>query len=357
MIIHRYIIVEILKPAAAIITVLLAVFISYSAATYLADAVAGALPPGTVGLLIGLRIGMALEVLLPTTLYLSIIIAIGRLYRDFEMTALASCGISYWGIIKPVLLLAIPVAIIASGSSLYMRPEAYKHIYRLKAKAKNAFEIAHLEPDQFFEIESEKYTFFAEEIDTKRKSAHKVFLRAKQGNTLQLIRAEEMTQNYHQAADYPIIVFRKGAMVELPFSGEGKGEITYFEKARYPIISASSLKQRYRRKAATTAHLLRSKLLEDKAELQWRLSTPINTILLALLAMPLSRINPRKGKYSKIGVAISIFAIFYQLYVVAKTQVENGSVNPVIGIWWVPILIMALVIFLIWRSGEISFRR
>ena len=77
MILKRYIIMEILKPTAAILFVLVIIFASYTAVTYLSEAVAGSLAPGTVGLLILLRIGMALEVLLPTTFYLSIIIALG----------------------------------------------------------------------------------------------------------------------------------------------------------------------------------------------------------------------------------------------------------------------------------------
>jgi len=78
-ILQRYIIVEILKPAAAILIVLVSILASYSAITYLAQAVAGSLPPSTVGLLILLRIGMSLEVLLPTNFNLYIFIDLVRI--------------------------------------------------------------------------------------------------------------------------------------------------------------------------------------------------------------------------------------------------------------------------------------
>jgi lipopolysaccharide export system permease protein len=86
------------------------------------------------------------------------------------------------------------------------------------------------------------------------------------------------------------------------------------------------------------------------------LSTPLSTILLALVGVPLSRSNPRRGKYAKLGVAIVIFAVYYQLFVIARTWVEKGRVDPLIGIWWVPLLLAGLAVFLLWRTGEVFYR-
>jgi len=85
-IIDRYIIREISRPAVTICTALMGIFGCFIAARYLEDSVQGQLPGSTVILLILLRIAIALEVLLPTTLFLSVMIAFGRLYRDSEMT-------------------------------------------------------------------------------------------------------------------------------------------------------------------------------------------------------------------------------------------------------------------------------
>jgi lipopolysaccharide export system permease protein len=97
--------------------------------------------------------------------------------------------------------------------------------------------------------------------------------------------------------------------------------------------------------------------LEDIAELQWRWSTPLSTLLLALLGVPLSKSNPRQGKFAKMGAAVILFAFYYQLFVVAKTWVEKGAVPPLPGIWWVPALLVAVILFLLWRSGEVFYRR
>jgi len=356
MIIRRYIIGEIIKPAAAILTVLVAVFASYCSVTYLTDAVGGLMSPAAVALLIGLKIAMAFEVLLPTTLYLSVIIALARLYKDREMTALSACGVGLGSVLKYVFLVSLPFAALAAGASLFIRPEAYKGIYRIRAEAKASFDISRLESNRFLEFESGRYIFFADDMRPGRRAALNVFIRSREGDTWQVISAEEMIQSGRQKSGYPVMIFRNGSKVEFELSNQG-GSITRFEQARYPIVTDAAQSGRYRRKAASTVHLLDSDRLEDVAELQWRLSIPLTTILLALLAVPLSRTNPRKGKYTQWAGALIIFATYFQLFVIAKTQVENGTVSHLIGIWWVPALLAVLILILLKTTGEVFYRR
>jgi lipopolysaccharide export system permease protein len=356
MVLQRYIISEILKPAAAILIVLVIIFASYSAVTYLAEAVAGSLPPATVGLMILLRIGMALEILLPTTFYLSVIIALGRLYKDSEMTALSACGVSILGVLKPVVGLSLPLAALAGCASLYIRPEAYEKIYRLKTDAQTQFDISRLEADHFLDIHNGKYVFFAEAVGNPREGAQQVFIRVAEEASRQVIQARRMIQGEADGNGQRTLYFRDGELYDFPVSGAG-GKITRFEQAEYPMPTESGAASRYRRKSASTMQLIGSPRLEDIAELQWRLSTPLSMVLLSILAVPLSKSNPRRGKYAKLGSAIIIFAFYYQLFVIAKTWVEKSLVPPVIGIWWVPLMLALLAVFFLWRTGEVFFHK
>ena len=354
MILQRYIISEILKPAAAILTVLVIIFASYSAVTFLAQAVAGSLPPGTVGMLILLRIGMALEILLPTTFYLSVIIALGRLYKDSEMTALSACGVGIADVLKPVFMLSLPLAVLAGCASLYIRPEAYEKIYQIQDQAQAQFDISRLEADHFLDVQSGKYVFFAEGVGNKQEGAQQVFIRIGEGANRQVIQAQRMIQGEAERDGQRTLYFREGMLYEFPTSGPG-GKITRFDQAEYPMPVENTT--RYRRKSASTLQLIGSPRQEDIAELQWRLSTPLSTILLAMLGVPLSKSNPRRGKYAKLGVAIVIFAFYYQMFVIAKTWVEKSLVSPLIGIWWVPLMLTLLAVFFLWRTGEVFYRK
>lgn len=353
MILRRYIITEILKPAAVILSLLVAIFASYTAVTYLGDAVGGLLSPAAVGVLIGLKIGMALEVLLPTTLYLSVIIALGRLHRDNEMTALAACGVGIGSILTAVLLLALPVAAAASFASLTIRPAAYEALYRLRSEAREAFDMSRLEPGRFLELESGKYALFAQGTDPQRRAALKVHIFVRDGDTRQVISAAEMVQDGAQADGQPVVVLRDGYRAEFARTGE-EGNIARFGQAVYRIAADADRVTRYRRKAAPSARLFGSQRLEDVAELQWRLSIPLSTILLALLGVPLSRSDFRGANFPRTAIAVAIFAVYFQLFVIAKTQVENGVVSPAVGIWWVPALLAVLIFHLLRRTAKVS---
>ncbi|MEJ5358842.1 MAG: LPS export ABC transporter permease LptF [Desulfobacterales bacterium] len=348
MILQRYLALEILKPTGAILFVLVLIFASYTAVTYLAQAVAGSLPLATVGILILLRIGMALEVLLPVTLYLAVIIALGRMYKDAEMTALAACGVGPAEILRAVFRLALPLAALSALASLFIRPEAYVNIYRIQDEAQARFDISRLEADHFLSMQNGRIVFFAERVEGRGGGAHEVFIRIEEGESRRVIRAERMTQTGPDRLGTRRLSFRDGAVYEF-HPRETGGRVGRFAEAEYPMPQEDPDTGRYRRKAAPTGSLLGSPRLEDIAELQWRLSTPVSTILLALLGVPLARSNPRRGKYARLGTAIVIFAFYYQGFVVAKTWVEKAIVPPLPGIAWVPALLGLLLIGLLLR--------
>jgi lipopolysaccharide export system permease protein len=87
----------------------------------------------------------------------------------------------------------------------------------------------------------------------------------------------------------------------------------------------------------------------DVAELQWRLTTPLGTVFLALLGIPLSRAVPRQGRYARFAAAVVAYAAYYNVKALAKTWVERGVVGPVPGLWWVDVLLAVVVVLLLWR--------
>jgi lipopolysaccharide export system permease protein len=356
LILNRYIILEIIRPMLAICAVLVAVFASYSAAEYLADAVAGLMRPDAVLLMILLRIAIALEVLLPTTLYLSVVIALGRLYRDSEMVALSSCGIGTPQILKPVFYLALVIAILVGGLSLYVRPWAYGQIYRLKANAQSNFDIAGMEAGTFYEIEAGSLVIFAAKVDHQNNRMKQVFIRSQDDETLQVISAKEVDCRLDEKSGNQVLFLHNGHMYEFQRQGS-KGKVTQFAQARYILAPKEVIPKKYRRRAAATLHLIGTDDPENIGELQWRLSTFFSTILLALLGVPLSRTTPRQGKYAKVIIAVVIFAVYYNISAVAKSWVEKGFVGPVPGTWWVQVLLAAILAVLLWNTGEVFRKR
>lgn len=86
--------------------------------------------------------------------------------------------------------------------------------------------------------------------------------------------------------------------------------------------------------------------LQHIAERQWRLSVPISTVLLALLAVPLARSRPREGRYGRITIGLLVFIIYFNLLSASKAWTEEGAVSPTVGLWWVHgcVLLFTLVL-------------
>jgi lipopolysaccharide export system permease protein len=345
MIIDRYIMREIIKPTVAVCTILVFIFGCYMATRFLVDALSGQLPGTTVLILILLRIAIALEVLLPTTLYLCVVVALGRLYKDSEMIALFSCGVSLGRVLRPVLYTAVAVAVMA-----------YKQYYRIKAHAEANFDLTRMNDGTFYETENGARVIYAEEVDQQQDEAGRVFIRTERDDTLQVISARQANQSMDQASGKQILVFTDGYLYE--FSRTGKeGRVIQFEQSAMPLEPKEDIRQKYRVKATSTGTLARSDDSKEIAEFQWRLSTPLATILLALIGVPLSRSSPRHGKYAKITTAVVIFAVYYNLSALTKKWVERGILDTLPGIWWIQLLLAGLLLVLLWQPTMVSHRR
>lgn len=356
MIIDRYIIREIIKPTVAVCGILVFIFGCYLATRFLVDALSGQLPGTTVIFLILLRIAIALEVLLPTTLYLSVVVALGRLYKDSEMTALFACGFSTGRVFRPVFYAAMAIAIVVASLSVFIRPWAYTQYYRLKASAEANFDLTRMNDGTFYETENGVRVIYAQEVNHQKDEAERVFIRTERDDTLQVISARQANQSTDPVSGKQILVFTDGYLYE--FSRAGKeGRVLQFEKSAMPLEPKENLHLKYRVKAASTGSLIGSDNSEEIAEFQWRLSTPLATVLLALIGVPLSRSSPRQGKYAKVTTAVVIFAIYYNLSALAKKWVERGVLEAIPGIWWVQLLLAGLLLILIWQPTIISRRR
>lgn len=344
LILERYIIREILAPLAAIGLVLVTIFSGYSATQFLSDAVNGLLSGRTVAVLVLLKVLIALEVLLPVTLYLATVLALSRLYADSEATAMSASGIGPGRIIKSVFYLALPLALMVGALSLCVRPWAYERLYALEAGAREEFDFAKVEAGRFYEL-GEDLVFFAEKLDQNRKQARNVYVWKLTPDGREVTFAETARQESGSGRAPKSIVFQNGHHYILDAKTD-RDRILFFARNVLQLTPGEEVRE-YRRKSASSALLAGSAASDEIAEFQWRLSTGPATVLLALLAIPLSSTAPRRSRYGKATAAIVLFFLYYNLSLIAKTWVEKQVVAPVPGLWWVVFLLGVLVLVLV----------
>ena len=220
MIIDRYLMREISKPFIAICAFLVVIFASYRAAQYLAEAVAGLFTGKIVLYLVLLKIATAMEVLVPTTLYLSVVIALGRLSADSEMTAFFACGVSIGRVFKAVIYVSVPLALLVACLSLYVRPSAFRQGYELTAMAKNALDIGKWKEGNFYKIPGMDRVIYADKIKQEKKQAEGVFIQSDHGDKVQVIYAKKVQQYGDDSRDKPLLIFQDGYVYEFSRTGE-----------------------------------------------------------------------------------------------------------------------------------------
>jgi lipopolysaccharide export system permease protein len=332
------------------------VFTGYSFAVKLSQAAAVALPLPVVVQLIGLNSLIAMEVLLPTALYLSIISTLSRFYRDSEMTAMNSAGFSEGRLIRTVVIPALVVAILVGTVSLYARPWAYRQSYQIEADAQAEFDIRKIEPGTFVEMQDAQYVLFARGVDQRSGTLSEVFVQTTTGagTKVQVIYAHEAYMPPVNLGEARNFEFRDGYSYVLDPQST-RDTTLKFKQLSIPIPGIEK-DTSYRRKAESTRTLAQSDASKDIAEYQWRLSTPLATLVLALVAIPLSRSTPRQGRHTSFILAITMYTGLFILTSAARNWVADGKIPANPGIWAVyalPLLLFAVLMWaprLKWRS-------
>jgi lipopolysaccharide export system permease protein len=341
-IIERYITRELLIPFSVVAAILVVLYASFSSATLLAGGVTESLGIPAMVKLILLRTLIALEVLMPISLYVAVVMGLGRLYRDQEISVLRSAGVSEHRITYAVLLVAIPIGIASGVFSIFLRPWAYAESYIMNAQAGAELNTDRFQAGRFYGSERKGRVVYIGSKDDSGKQMNDVFHYVRKNGVSEIIIAKEARQREPVAGQRPQIGLSDGFVYRLVRDGT-KDTLVQFEKLAY--FTDSGDVQYYRRKAAPTSALMGSDKPDDIAELQWRLSRPFATVLLALIAVPFSRSPPRREKgEKKIFAAALAFAIYYILTGLAQTWVEQGTIGKLPGVWWLYALMLILAL-------------
>ncbi len=340
-----YLIREIGRTMAVMLGVLVALFASYSASGFLADAVNGLMPADIIAELIALKVIISLEVLIPVSLYISVVLAFGRLYSDSEFTAMFALGVTPRRVMGIVGMLAGSLAIVVAVLSLSVRPWAYQSSHELTKRAETLLDVDYMEAGTFYVGNHGNRVIFVEHRAGPKAPAENIFVRTMHEDHPRIIYAQHANQAPKTSEDdTPDVLLNDAHVYEFLPEGRPDGTAMTVQEIAVPTGNRSVPPPEYSSTAASTAALAASRAPEDLAELQWRLSTPISTLLLGLLGVPLSRAKPRQSKYAKMGTAILIYSGYYLLCTSARTWVQHGAIASFPGIWWVPALLFAVVV-------------
>jgi lipopolysaccharide export system permease protein len=350
-IIDHYLIREITQPLIAIFITLVVIFVTFSLSRFLVDADAGLLVPAEVARLTLFKTIISLDVLLPLSLFLGVMTGLGRLYTDSEIYAMRASGISEASLLRPLMRLALALAVVVALLSTWARPWAYAQSFAIKAAAEASAETGRIREARFYDFGSGDRTVFIEHIAENERDLEGVFIRTRKGDDLQVITAAKGEFDYFfKPAFHRLKLMDARILKKVKDGTDLSGQFGSFTL----LLPAESPKPPgYKAKSTSTNSLRQSSDPLARAEFQWRLSTPVSALLLALAAIPLSRSRPRQGRYAKMLSALGIYAIYFNLLDVSRSWVEQGSSSY---IWWVPGL-LSMVVAGLYVPAFLKFRK
>lgn len=344
-ILDRYIFREIAVTWLGVTMILLMILLTNQFARVLGDVAKGKLPRNAAFDVIGLSAAQYLTVLVPIGLFLAVMLALGRLYRDSEMPAMMACRVGPSGIYRPLLWLLLPLALGVAWLSIEGTPRALTKIELISAEARREADLASIEPGRFTVIGPDRAVVYGESISTEG-LMEKVFLeRQVEGNGVEVVIAKRGEQVDSNDPNTRMLVLHEGRRYE-GVPGTAEFRVVEFLEHGIPYRLPSLQPADPRPRAMSFARLWTSDELQHIAERQWRLSVPISTVLLALLAVPLARSRPREGRYGRIAIGLLVFIVYFNLLSAAKAWTEEATISPSLGLWWVHgcVLLFTLVL-------------
>ena len=344
MIISRYLLREILGPLAVVLGVLCVLQASYGAASFLSDAVSGLLPTDMIVQVISLRTLIALEMLIPIALYLSVVMALGRMYVDSEMTALFALGLTPVRLMGIIFGLSLCAAVVVAGLSLIARPWAYGRSHELAGIAAASLNTNNMQAGTFYEGDKGERTIYIERREGPGEPAGGVFVQLRlSGGGTRIIHASSIEETLHLDGSSQMHL-TDAHIYDIGTNGESSDVVLNATDLVLNLASPVVDPPEYSAIAASTAHLRFSDSSADVAEFQWRQSTCVTTLLLGMLGVPLSRARPRQHRNAKVGIAILIYAGYYLLYESARVWVQTGVIPAFPGLWIAPALLAVVLV-------------
>ncbi len=336
MIISRYLTRQILQVTAATTLILLAVIVLGRFLKYLAQASQGEIDPGVLLLLMLYRIPEFIQLILPLALLLSILLAYGRMYADNEMTVLSACGLSTRRLLGITLVSAFIVAVTVGAFSFKVTPWGLVNTANLLEAQKELNEFDVMVPGLFQNISRGARTTYTENIEDEE--MQNVFMHESATGRVTVADIAVPVED----EEGRIVMFYDGSVSEKEVEGEGFMLTSFGEMGVRIPDREITIDITVEEKAMPTMLLWQTGQAAHLAELQWRISLVLLIPVLTLMAVPLSRVSPRQGRFAKLVPAVFLYILYFGLLLVSRDLTAAGELPPVLGVWWVHMIFLFL---------------
>ena len=352
MIFKRALLREFGNLALAVFATLFAVTLTTQLIRLLGQAAGGQVLSESVLALLGFSALNYLPVLLSLTLFVTVLMALSRSYRDSEMVIWFSVGQSLIAWVRPVLTFALPLVGLIAVLSLFLSPWAVDKSDEFRRRMESRDELSRVAPGVFREAGNADRVFFVEEIPGEENKVQNVFISQVQQGRLGILVSKSGFKETAPNGDRFVVLINGRRYEGVP--GTAAYRVMGFERYAMRVETSEARLEQASTKTMSTAALISSRSNGSLAELLWRISLPVSALILALLAIPLSFVNPRASRSINLVFALLTYMVYSNTVSIVQAWVSSGRLGFGTGWWIVHAAMLLLLLFLFWRRLRVG---
>jgi len=334
-VLDKMVALDLLRTLLAVWSVIVVIIVSRQFIRILDRAVEGQVSNQTLMTVLGLKTIIASAAFLPAALFMAVLMVLGRMYRDQEMSAVASAGGGAGTVYRSIFLLVFPLSVLSAGLSFYVSPWAEAKMEELMHQDKESADLRGIAAGKFSEYSQGDLVFYVEKIDDD-KTMHQVFVQHRQGDRLAIINAE--VGRLRDLPDGRYVVLENGERIQ----GQ-PGAVNYVleQFTEYAVrMETKESAANFGKESVASGTLASSGQITDIAELQRRFSIPMGIVLLSFIAVPLAQMSPRGGVYGNMLVGFLIYFSYGNFIRVSQSWVMNQTIPAWLGVFGVNTLLL-----------------
>jgi len=283
-----------------------------------------------------------LSILIPVGLLLGVVLAFGRLYHDSEMAAALACGVGRATVYLPIAILTLVVTAFLAWLTLVLAPDATARTLSLRNAALRAGQFAPIAAGKFRTFGGRNAVVYAEQVNPDGTLAN-VFVERNRGNEVEVAVADRARHSVTpDGMTHTITLYDGERLKGVP--GNLQWQIERFGEHTVPVQVPALADVVKNLDATPSQALYESTDKVKRAELHWRIALPVMCIVLTFVAVPISRLNPRQGRYARFLPAIVLYFVYSNLVSAAKVWIARGTVPEWLGLWWTHALVVLLAL-------------
>ncbi len=335
---------EFTAVGSAVLGVLVSILIVFTMVKLLGQVASGTQDAEAVSALLGFLLISNLPVLLALALFISVLMALSRSYRDSEMQVWFSSGLSIAAWVKPVLKFGLPITLVTALLSFGLTPWAISQSTEYQRILRSRDDVSRLSPGSFIEARGANRVFFVDKSTSDSDVVNNVFVQYNQNGKFGVVVAEKGFQKIEANGDKFLVLLNGRRYEGTPSALDFK--IVDFERQMIRIEAKEAAADSPSPRALSIMQIFDQPTPDNIAELHWRIALPIAAMVLALMAIPLSSVNPRSGASWNLILAVLVFFLYYNLLGIFQAWTRDGKIPLWLGLTPVHIMMIFLVLFL-----------